>query len=110
MCQDFIIRPTYLSAVTKTVDGVKQVIEEPKEFGVSLLPSRPDLSDYELELGRSVNFNGYHLYNLYHLDCIDSRTEIYREAMASVPAGKFSDYIYALGKRVYRHGMDTPQS
>lgn len=66
MCQDFIIRPTYLSAVTKTVDGVKQVVEEPKEFGVSLLPSRLDLSDYELELGRSVNFNGYHLYNIIH--------------------------------------------
>jgi len=64
MCEDFIIRPTYLSVVTKNVGGVKKVVEEPVEFGVSLLPSCLMLSDYELELGKSDNFNGYHLYNV----------------------------------------------
>jgi len=64
MCERFIVRPTYLSAATRTVDGVKQVVEEQVEFGISLLPSCLMLSDYELELGRSPNFNGYHLYNI----------------------------------------------
>lgn len=64
MCERFIVRPTYLSASTKTVNGVKQVVEEPVEFGISLLPSCLMLSDYELELGRNANFNGYHLYNI----------------------------------------------
>lgn len=37
------------------------------------------------------------------IDTIDSRMEIYREALAEVPAGEFSKRIFALDKRVYRH-------
>ncbi len=64
MCEDFIIRPTYMSAVTKQENGTRYIAEEPIEFGISLLPSCLMLSDYELELGRSKSFNGYHLYNI----------------------------------------------
>ena len=64
MCDDFIQRPTYISASTKVIDGVRKVVEEPVEFGISLLPSCLMLSDYELELGRSTDFNGFHLYNI----------------------------------------------
>jgi len=37
------------------------------------------------------------------IDTMDSRMEIYREALADVPAGEFSKRIFALEKRVYRH-------
>ena len=64
MCEDFIIRPTYLTAVTKTEGGAKVFAEEQVEFGISLLPSCLMLSDYELEVSRKRNANGYHLYNI----------------------------------------------
>lgn len=38
------------------------------------------------------------------IDLIDSRMEIYREALASVPEGKFSQRIFALDKTIYHHG------
>ena len=38
------------------------------------------------------------------IDLIDSRMEIYRETFAEVPAGEFSQRIFALEKRIYHHG------
>ena len=66
MCERFIVRPTFMSPVVKTVKGVRQVVEEPEEFGISLLPSCLMLSDYELEIGRNSRSNGYRLYNIVH--------------------------------------------
>ena len=48
---DAIIRPTYVGGGVKSVDGVRQYVPEEVEFGVDLLPTKLDLSDYELELG-----------------------------------------------------------
>lgn len=38
------------------------------------------------------------------IDKIDSRMEIYREALEEVPAGEFSRRIFALDKKIYHHG------
>lgn len=41
---------------------------------------------------------------LSYIDLIDSRMEIYAETLDSVPAGSFSDRVFALdGRRLYRH-------
>ena len=41
---------------------------------------------------------------LSYLDLIDSRMEIYREALSDLPVGSFSGRVFALdGKRLYRH-------
>ena len=37
------------------------------------------------------------------IDIIDSRMEIYREALAQVPVGEFSSRIFALEKKIYHH-------
>jgi 3'-5' exoribonuclease len=37
------------------------------------------------------------------IDMIDSRMEIYREALADVPVGEFSRKIFALDRRIYHH-------
>ena len=37
------------------------------------------------------------------IDMIDSRMEIYREALEEVPSGEFSKRIFALDRRVYHH-------
>lgn len=40
---------------------------------------------------------------LSYIDMIDSRMEIYAEALPSVPIGSFSNRIFALEKRIYHH-------
>ena len=41
---------------------------------------------------------------LSYIDMIDSRMEIYREVLADVPVGSFSDRVFALdNKKLYRH-------
>ena len=37
------------------------------------------------------------------IDTVDSRMQIYREAMAEIQPGEFSKRIFALEKRIYRH-------
>ena len=39
---------------------------------------------------------------LHLIDLIDSRMEIYAETLQDLPAGSFSDRIYALEKRIYK--------
>lgn len=41
---------------------------------------------------------------LSYIDKIDSRMEIYREALEEIPAGEFSRRIFALDKKIYHHG------
>lgn len=43
---------------------------------------------------------------LSYIDLIDSRMEIYREQLATVPEGGFSGQIFALGKHIYRQRKD----
>lgn len=40
---------------------------------------------------------------LYLIDSVDSRMEIYQEALDETPAGTFSKKIFALDKRIYHH-------
>lgn len=40
---------------------------------------------------------------LSNIDMIDSRMEIYREALEEVPAGEFSNKVFALEKKIYHH-------
>ena len=40
---------------------------------------------------------------LSYIDKIDSRMEIYREAFQNMEAGEWSDRIFALEKRIYKH-------
>ena len=40
---------------------------------------------------------------LSYIDMIDSRMEIYREALDEVPAGEFSNKVFALEKKIYHH-------
>lgn len=51
LIDEAIIRPTYIGGGVKTVDGKRQYVSEDVEFGIDLLPTKLDLSDYELELG-----------------------------------------------------------
>ena len=41
---------------------------------------------------------------LSYIDLIDSRMEIYAENLPDVPAGGFSNRIFALEKKIYNHG------
>ena len=59
-----IVRPTYVSGTQKLVNGVKKYVEEDKEFGLSLLPSSIQLSDFDMDLAQSSNYNGFVLTNL----------------------------------------------
>ena len=38
------------------------------------------------------------------IDLVDSRMEIYAEALQDLPVGSFSNRIFALDKKIYRHG------
>ena len=55
------------------------------EFGAAV---RPQCAEAEL---------------LSEIDLIDSRMEIYAEALQDLPAGSFSNRIFALDKKIYRH-------
>lgn len=68
LCEKCICRPTYLIREMTTVDGIKKVVDVPKEFGFDLLPSHLNLSDYELEISnlrdRERAGNAFRLYNV----------------------------------------------
>ena len=68
LCEKCICRPTYLVREMANIDGVKKVVDVPKEFGFDLLPSSLNLSDYELEISnlrdRERAGNAFRLYNL----------------------------------------------
>ena len=68
ICEKCICRPTYTTREMQSIDGVKKVVDVPKEFGFDLLPSHLNLSDYELEISNLRDqeraSNGYRLYNV----------------------------------------------
>ena len=65
-------------------DVVKLSLGEP-DFGAAV---RPMCAEAEL---------------LSYIDLIDSRMEIYAETLPGVPAGGFSQRIFALEKKIYHH-------
>ena len=42
---------------------------------------------------------------LHLIDMMDSRMEIYAETFENLPAGKFSEKVFSLEKRIYNHGL-----
>ncbi|MCI2057440.1 MAG: HD domain-containing protein, partial [Oscillibacter sp.] len=84
----------------RDVCGALQVPEEK-----SVLLQHMILSHHgEPEFGAAVRPMCAESELLSELDEIDSRMEIYRETLNTVPTGEFSRRIFALDRRIYHHG------
>ncbi len=91
-----------------SVMGAQEVARLAEELGIpeekSLLLQHLLLSHHgEPEFGAAVQPLCAEAELLHLIDKIDSRMEIYREALAELEPGEFSGRIFALEKRVYRH-------
>ena len=90
------------------VMGAQEVAAVCRELGTpeekSLLLQHMILSHHgEPEFGAAVRPGFAEAELLSYIDLVDSRMEIYAEALPSVPEGTFSGRIFALDKRIYRH-------
>jgi len=90
------------------VMGAQQVAQAAEELGVpeekSVLLQHMLLSHHgQPEFGAAVVPMCAESELLSLIDTIDSRMEIYREAMEETPAGDFSKRIFALDKKIYHH-------
>lgn len=91
------------------VMGAQEAADAARELGIpeekSLLVQHLILSHHgEPEFGAAVRPMCAEAELLSYIDMIDSRMEIYRETLAGVPLGEFSDRIFALdGKRLFHH-------
>lgn len=92
------------------VMGAQEAAEVAREVGMpeekSLLLQHLILSHHgEPEYGAAVRPVCAESELLSCIDRIDSRMEIYRETLAEVPLGAFSDRVFALdGRKLYHHG------
>ena len=89
------------------VMGAQEVAAAAQELGVpqekSVLLQHLLLSHHgEPEFGAAVLPMCAEAELLHLIDMIDSRMEIYAETLQDMPAGTFSDRIYALEKRIYK--------
>ena len=89
------------------VMGAQEVAAVAQELGVpqekSVLLQHLLLSHHgEPEFGAAVLPMCAEAELLHLIDMIDSRMEIYAETLQDMPAGTFSDRIYALEKRIYK--------
>ncbi|MBR4473237.1 MAG: HD domain-containing protein [Oscillospiraceae bacterium] len=89
------------------VMGAQEVAAAAQELGVpqekSVLLQHLLLSHHgEPEFGAAVLPMCAEAELLHLIDMIDSRMEIYAESLQDVPAGSFSEKIYALDKRIYK--------
>jgi len=90
------------------VMGAQEVAEVSKELNIpaekSMLLQHMILSHHgEPEYGAAVVPKCAEAELLSYIDQIDSRMEIYAETFESVPVGSFSQRIFALEKKIYRH-------
>ncbi len=90
------------------VMGAAEVAEVARELGVpeakSVLLQHMILSHHgQPEFGAAVVPQCAEAELLSLIDMVDSRMEIYREAMDETPLGTFSKRIFALEKRIYHH-------
>lgn len=90
------------------VMGAQEVAAVCRELGTpeekSLLIQHMILSHHgEPEFGAAVRPSFAEAELLSYIDLVDSRMEIYAEALPAVPEGTFSSRIFALDKRIYRH-------
>ncbi len=91
------------------VMGANQVAEAAAELGVpeekSVLLQHMLLSHHgEPEFGAAVKPMCAESELLSLIDKVDSRMEIYREALAGLEPNEFSGRIFALEKKIYKHG------
>ena len=89
------------------VMGAQEVAEAARELGLpedkSTLLQHMILSHHgEPEFGAAVRPLFAEAELLSQMDSIDSRMEIYRETLAGLSVGEFSDRIFALERRVYK--------
>lgn len=90
------------------VMGAQEVAEVAKELGISeeksMLVQHMLISHHgQPEFGAAVAPQCAEAELLCYIDNIDSRMEIYRENFEKLQPGEFSQRIFALEKRVYRH-------
>ena len=90
------------------VMGAQEVAEAAKELGIdeekSMLVQHMLISHHgQPEFGAAVAPQCAEAELLCYIDNIDSRMEIYRENFEKLQPGEFSQRIFALEKRVYRH-------
>ena len=90
------------------VMGAQEVAEVARELGIdeekSVLVQHMLLSHHgQPEFGAAVVPQCAEAELLSYIDNIDSRMEIYRENFEKLQPGEFSQRIFALEKRVYRH-------
>ena len=90
------------------VMGAEEVAEISKELDIdgekAVLLQHMVLSHHgEPEFGAAVKPMCAESELLSYIDMIDSRMEIYRETLENMNPGEFSNRIFALEKRVYRH-------
>lgn len=115
-CDEFVTSPLGLVTEYSTkgqllghlVMGAQQVAAAARELGVpeekSVLLQHLLLSHHgEPEFGAAVRPMCAEGELLSLIDLIDSRMEIYQEALEDVPAGQFSKRVFALDKKVFRH-------
>ena len=115
-CREFVTSP--LGLVTEyslpgqllghLVMGAQEVAKLAEELAMpeekSLLLQHMLLSHHgEPEYGAAVRPACAESELLSYIDMIDSRMEIYREQLESLPAGQFSGRIPALDRRIYHH-------
>lgn len=89
--------------------GAQETAQVARELGIpeekSILLQHLILSHHgEPEFGAAVRPQCAEAELLSEIDLIDSRMEIYAEALQDVPAGRFSARIFALDKKIYHHG------
>lgn len=90
------------------VMGAQAVAQAGRELGVpeekSVLLQHMILSHHgEPEFGAAVRPMCAESELLHIIDLMDSRMEIYRETLGEMESGAFSQRIFALGKKVYKH-------
>lgn len=90
------------------VMGAMDVAETAKELGLpeekSVLLQHMILSHHgQPEMGAAVKPKCVESELLSYIDLIDSRMEIYAEAFETTDAGKFTQRVFSLDKRVYKH-------
>lgn len=88
--------------------GAQEIASISSELGIpaekSVLLQHMILSHHgEPEYGAAVKPLCAESELLSYIDMMDSRMEIYREAMAEVPVGEFSKRLFALDKRIFHH-------
>jgi len=115
-CDEFVTSPLGLVTEYSTkgqllghlVMGSQAVAEAARELGTpeekSILLQHLLLSHHgEPEFGAAVRPMCAESELLSMIDLIDSRMEIYREAMEETEVGSFSKRVFALDKKIYRH-------